>query len=203
MWSSFLRSSRLSCRSFSTSGPLSTGYGTGPRSLFSGYYCGAFLVHGIRLHGNINTMMDKECTCCGVIQPINAFSFKRKSLGLRRSWCRACVKIYSARRYKENSEKISTRHRLRSLKAYGLSKEDFQAMGGTCWICGTDEPGGGGNGGNLHVDHDHRCCPSERKSCGKCVRGLLCRKCNTGLGMFKDNPELLRGAADYIEKFLG
>lgn len=47
------------------------------------------------------------------------------------------------------------------------------------------------------VDHDHRCCPG-RKSCGRCIRGLLCFECNIGLGKFRDSPELLKHALNYV-----
>jgi hypothetical protein len=50
----------------------------------------------------------------------------------------------------------------------------------------------------LCIDHDRACCPGN-KSCGKCVRGLLHRKINAAMGLFEDNPEWLRAAADYIE----
>ena len=49
----------------------------------------------------------------------------------------------------------------------------------------------------LAVDHDHSCCPG-KKSCGKCIRGLLCFECNIGLGKFKDNPRLLAIAYEYL-----
>lgn len=52
----------------------------------------------------------------------------------------------------------------------------------------------------LAVDHDHSCCPGN-KSCGKCIRGLLCINCNRGLGMFQDDPVLLNRAIDYLAKF--
>jgi len=72
---------------------------------------------------------------------------------------------------------------------------------GLCYLC--DAPldfsaGGGIAKGAVNVDHDHSCCPG-RKMCGKCVRGLACGKCNTGIGMFDDDPAKLRLAADRLE----
>lgn len=48
------------------------------------------------------------------------------------------------------------------------------------------------------IEHDHRCCPQQNKSCGKCVRGLTCKQCNDGLVYFNDNWELLERASKYI-----
>jgi len=50
----------------------------------------------------------------------------------------------------------------------------------------------------LVVDHDHSCCSGSGQTCGICVRGLLCMRCNTGLGFFKDDPELLEAAIRYL-----
>ena len=49
------------------------------------------------------------------------------------------------------------------------------------------------------VDHDHACCPGV-KSCGKCIRGLLCNNCNAGLGNLKDNISVLQRAIDYLKQ---
>lgn len=51
---------------------------------------------------------------------------------------------------------------------------------------------------NLSVDHDHRCC-SENRSCGKCVRHLLCMKCNTLVGIVESKPKLYHLLKDYID----
>lgn len=48
-----------------------------------------------------------------------------------------------------------------------------------------------------YVDHDHSCC-SGGGSCGDCVRGILCRACNTGIGMFRDDVSNLASAINYL-----
>ncbi|MFJ6993828.1 endonuclease VII domain-containing protein [Streptomyces sp. NPDC003090] len=68
-------------------------------------------------------------------------------------------------------------------------------QGGVCAICKQAES----DGSALSVDHDHGCCPGSRV-CGDCVRGLVCRACNQGLGRFRDDPGLLRAAAAYLER---
>lgn len=60
---------------------------------------------------------------------------------------------------------------------------------GLCDICGTEKPGYAGR--RLCIDHDH--------STG-IVRGMLCQKCNVGLGNFNDNLELLEKAIKYLKK---
>jgi hypothetical protein len=71
--------------------------------------------------------------------------------------------------------------------------EKLQQQGGGCAICGEVNA----SGRRLHVDHDHECCPGGT-SCGQCLRGLLCSKCNVGLGQFKDSPRLMLLAIEYL-----
>ena len=77
------------------------------------------------------------------------------------------------------------------LRQYGLTLEGYfdllQKQRGGCAICGSP---GGPDDKRLHVDHCH-------ETGG--VRGLLCSPCNVTLGMFRDDPERLRAAADYLE----
>jgi hypothetical protein len=82
--------------------------------------------------------------------------------------------------------KIARGKRIRS---YGIQVDEFNEMmldqDGKCYICSGD------NGLiALCIDHDHKT--------GK-VRGLLCNRCNRGLGLFQDEPALLIRAVDYLE----
>jgi hypothetical protein len=73
---------------------------------------------------------------------------------------------------------------------YGIEPEDYDAMlskqNGACAICAVELV----KGSKTHIDHCH--------TTGK-VRGLLCTKCNMGIGHFNDDPAVLRAAAGYVE----
>jgi hypothetical protein len=72
----------------------------------------------------------------------------------------------------------------------------LDAQGGTCYLC--KEPLDPEASRGIHIDHDHQCCRGAR-SCGKCIRGLACHGCNTGIGAFGDDPERMRRVADRLE----
>lgn len=82
---------------------------------------------------------------------------------------------------------------------YGISPEEYQTLldgqGNACVICRTSFEGMSTKG--IHVDHDHSCCPGGR-TCGKCVRGVLCSRCNLGLGKFDDDVDRLKRAVSYL-----
>jgi hypothetical protein len=87
----------------------------------------------------------------------------------------------------------------RSVERHGITREQYLAMlasqGEVCAICERTSPGE--FFGRWAIDHDHRCCPGQT-SCGRCIRGLLCRACNMGLGQFGDDPNQLMSAAAYL-----
>ena len=103
--------------------------------------------------------------------------------------CKDCISNYCKDR------NTPERNRAENLKRRGLTPERFDQMvtdqQGMCSICG-EEPE------KWHVDHDHDCCDSGNSNCSECVRGLLCMHCNQGLGQFKDDPDRLRAAVDYL-----
>jgi len=109
-----------------------------------------------------------------------------------------------ARRYYA-SEKGKAVKRAGLLRKFNMTPADYDerlaAQGGVCAICRQPETHrhrGTGPVVALSIDHDHRCCPGTG-SCGNCVRGLLCDRCN--VGRFPDDPALLRAAADYFERY--
>jgi hypothetical protein len=74
---------------------------------------------------------------------------------------------------------------------YGITNEVYESMleaqNGLCAICRSSSPGD--KDSYFHVDHCHLT---------KKVRGLLCNKCNIGLGYFNDNPDSLKAAINYL-----
>lgn len=118
------------------------------------------------------------CTKCGQSKPEGEFYPSSRYKSGYNTWCKECC-LAANREYHQSGRRVRNRWR-----KYGLSDEEFSSLGDVCAICGVDVP-------KLDIDHDH--------STGR-VRGLLCRPCNSGLGMFNDDPERLRAAAEYLEQ---
>jgi hypothetical protein len=120
-------------------------------------------------------------------------------------WCREAHNLlnrtYLRAYYREHRPKYLAKQRRAKLRRYNLEVHEYEALlaaqGGVCAICGSKDPGSRVE--LFSVDHDHRCCPGQR-SCGQCIRGLLCVHCNMGLGKFGDNRERLAAATDYLTR---
>ena len=103
-----------------------------------------------------------------------------------------------------NPEQVSSVNHSRVLrKQYRMTPAEYAsrlaAQGGACAICKRPETKAvRGRVVRMSVDHDHACCHGNR-SCGKCVRALLCGSCNSVLGLMGDDPARLRAAAAYLE----
>ena len=145
----------------------------------------------------------KQCTKCRSSSD-QFYKNKNSSDGLQ-SWCKPCMKDYfadkHARTYVANPKPKSDPERLawgRRIKyAYGITVDDYESMlanqGGSCAGCGVKP-----DGQRLCVDHDHKCCSGPR-SCGKCVRGLLCARCNKLIGLASDNTQTLSNLVSYLQ----
>jgi hypothetical protein len=134
----------------------------------------------------------KKCARCEYTGSVCTMSHKG-------AYCKPCgIRYRRAWGKARNYEQLWQKRRRLSDK--GLTAEEYEelfaAQGSSCGVCGTAEPGSH----NWAIDHDHSCCAGQR-SCGLCVRGILCFHCNVSLGLLKDSPELLRKAATYIEEF--
>ena len=137
----------------------------------------------------------KTCSKCKVERPVDDF-YKRSDTGKVRSDCKVCFNAKAATRWKTNPDfrergyKRSSKHQL--MRKYGITPvqhtELLTKANGCCEICGTNQCP---TGNMLAVDHCH--------STGK-VRGMLCQACNTALGQFKDDQDLLTKAINYLKE---
>ena len=158
--------------------------------------------------------MKKTCTGCGESKSFSEFYKQKRGKHGLRSRCKACdaatnktwradhqerlAASYRAWR-EDNPDKVAEYDHRAGLKKHGFTVEQYEDLlelhGGVCAICG----GVNADGKRLGLDHDHACCPGHY-SCGSCVRGLLCKHCNYGIGHFRDSPELLAAALKYVVK---
>lgn len=118
-------------------------------------------------------IVTKKCSKCTNIKELFEFpKDKRRKDGVG-AQCRKC---------KSSAGYLWRVQYKRKIKySFDEYEKTLLAQDGKCAICGRKE--------RLCVDHNH--------ANGK-VRGLLCSSCNKGLGFFKDNPQFLASAIQYL-----
>jgi len=148
----------------------------------------------------IRRIISKKCICtkCGELKNPDEFYHGRRKADnyqlYRAGECKVCSLKDRKKHYTKNRDKILAHKRFSN---YGISKDEYFQMldkqDGVCAICKREErtrDSASNNLRSLAVDHCH--------DTGN-VRGLLCRSCNTGLGFFEDNSDLLNRAIQYLE----
>ena len=127
------------------------------------------------LHNQENTEY-RKCSRCARLLPIS--EFYEYSSGYLDTWCKKCNSHYAKKN--RNYDSIYSK--------YGITEEEYlriyEIQKNKCAICGKDF-----SGKRLYIDHEHKT--------GK-IRGLLCGRCNTGIGMFDDNIDNLLSAIKYL-----
>lgn len=92
-----------------------------------------------------------------------------------------------------------------NIRIYNLTVEDYNLMlekqKGKCANPACEVMSKNERYKRLHIDHDHNCCNGPF-SCGKCIRGLLCGKCNVSIGNMDDDIAKIIGLADYLSNFI-
>lgn len=147
----------------------------------------------------VKALLYRKCSLCERELPTSEFYKDKRGVdGLTRR-CRDC---HSRKSYESRMKALGTPSARRDYSRkyyrqskYGLTPEEYELMRAEqddkCAICNEAEiDTWRGHVKDLAVDHDH--------NTGQ-VRGLLCAQCNTGIGKFKDNPELLKAAIAYLE----
>ncbi len=163
-----------------------------------GHY-GRFRRHGDPLGGRPprKRVWEPICRLCGQTKDESEFLIRKES-GKRRTECRSCASDVSMKWAKANLERkriAQRKYQAKSserrsekylMRVYGVTPEQAHRIrnGGACAICEQSRD-------RLHVDHDH--------ATGQ-IRGLLCKSCNHGLGMFRDSPQRLTAAIAYLQE---
>lgn len=161
----------------------------------------------------------RACGSCGVVKQLAEFAPDRRRKEGRGLHCLSCrnlkrqnVAQQATRRWRErnpdygkryyaNNPRVQLKNQERWYRRYGLTLKGYDRIlvqqGGVCATCGAEPGSKRANGKRLSVDHDHTCCPA-KKSCGECVRGLICDSCNIALGRVQDDIQILLRMVAYL-----
>ena len=147
----------------------------------------------------------KWCPGCESIKPLDAFGNNRNNPDGKQNYCKPCAvaRVTASRQKDPTAHRRSSKNwreanpeRHKDLNArwrYGVENGTYVNMlveqSGRCAICDTEDPGPRLK--RFHIDHCH--------GTGT-VRGLLCSKCNQGIGLLNHDEELLKRAIAYLKQ---
>jgi hypothetical protein len=133
----------------------------------------------------------KRCSFCKKFKKFDQFHKNRHAYYGLRSRCKICENSECRQKYSKNPQYYKNMTESSLKHRYGISIKEYNEMmdrqNGFCAICGIHKDY---LNYRLFVDHNHRT--------GE-IRGLLCPKCNAGLGSFKDDVKLLEKAIQYCK----
>lgn len=145
----------------------------------------------------------KHCPKCKVAKPFADFGLNKASYDGLASHCIICIReitntrnanpvVKEKKQAKYKRDKSKVRDSRLKMK-FGISLEEYnnklKEQNGICPGCGmTPEQ----NGKDFAVDHNHET---------GMVRGLLCSRCNAGLGFLQDNINICNNIIRYIERW--
>lgn len=142
----------------------------------------------------------KWCPGCNQIKSSMEFGRSNQRTSGLQSKCRDCKKQETKRgneHYRHSLRPQVSYHSGSGSQRYYISRGEYERLlveqGGACAICRQPETRRHKNG-TLHrlcIDHDHKT---------GAIRGLLCTRCNIAVGSFKDNPEHMERAIEYLRK---
>jgi len=131
----------------------------------------------------------KKCHQCGDLKSESEFYSDRSQKDGKRTICKPCADQNSLRWRSKNSVRYKlTKANANLRRLYGVSLNQklqlVEEQEGCCAICGEMMT-------LPHLDHNHKTGT---------VRAALCSGCNSGIGNFKESPDRLRAAIQYLEK---
>ena len=140
----------------------------------------------------------KQCKKCSKEKLFTEFHKGSRNKDGYRPYCKECINNTNRLEYDSNKAKSKYNYEkdknFKLKRTFGMSYQEYlnmlAAQQGCCAICGTNNPGVRA----FAVDHCHNT---------GAIRGLLCGKCNTGIGSLQDDINILQRAIQYLENSKG
>ena len=139
----------------------------------------------------------KFCPKCKRKRKEKSYSKNSSRFDGLQAYCKNCTAKEGSTYFTKNKVKIMRKRKHRNVRVYWPHLTPLQAVKefkkllifqkGKCAICKSNKKWKT----RLHIDHDHQT---------KNIRGILCVKCNVGLGYFEDNINRLKQAIKYLQK---